>query len=133
MPTDSDWRSLRNFGWSIVHADRDHGMPIGSSGDVVVSETISRPTVQPNVSSRWMTTPPFLRPTTVGDLVLPETGPARRITLHRLQGTPPVVVLAYAGRLSNSRPSRRSGGHRAGRDDIDDRPLDRAWVMRRNW
>lgn len=33
----------------------------------------------------------------IGDLVLPETGPARRITLHRLQGTPPVVVLAYAG------------------------------------
>ena len=33
----------------------------------------------------------------IGDLVLPETGPAQRITLHRLQGTPPVVVLAYAG------------------------------------
>jgi hypothetical protein len=33
----------------------------------------------------------------IGDLVLPATGPARRITLHRLQGTPPVVVLAYAG------------------------------------
>jgi len=33
----------------------------------------------------------------IGDLVLPEAGPARRITLHRLQGTPPVVVLAYAG------------------------------------
>ena len=33
----------------------------------------------------------------IGDLVVPETGPARRITLHRLQGTPPVVVLAYAG------------------------------------
>jgi hypothetical protein len=32
----------------------------------------------------------------IGDLVLPETGPARRITLHRLQGTLPVVVLAYA-------------------------------------
>lgn len=33
----------------------------------------------------------------IGDLVLPDTGPARRITLHRLQGAPPVVVLAYAG------------------------------------
>ena len=33
----------------------------------------------------------------IGDLVLPETGPAQRITLHRLQGTPPVVVLSYAG------------------------------------
>ena len=33
----------------------------------------------------------------IGDLVLPQTGPARRITLHRLRGTPPVVVLAYAG------------------------------------
>jgi hypothetical protein len=33
----------------------------------------------------------------IGDLVLPATGPARRINLHRLQGTPPVVVLAYAG------------------------------------
>jgi len=34
----------------------------------------------------------------LGDLVLlaPE-GPARRITLHRLQGAPPVVVLSYAG------------------------------------
>ena len=30
----------------------------------------------------------------IGDLVLPETAPTRRITLHRLQGTPPVVVLA---------------------------------------
>ena len=33
----------------------------------------------------------------IGDLVLPHTGPAQRITLHRLQGAPPVVVLAYAG------------------------------------
>ena len=33
----------------------------------------------------------------IGDLVLPDTGQARRITLHRLQGAPPVVVLAYAG------------------------------------
>ena len=34
----------------------------------------------------------------IGDLAPvrdPQT--ARRITLHRLQGTPPVVVLAYAG------------------------------------
>jgi len=33
----------------------------------------------------------------IGDLVLPDSGGARRITLHRLQGVPPVVVLAYAG------------------------------------
>ena len=35
----------------------------------------------------------------IGDLVLPDTGDARRITLHRLQGVPPVVVLAYAGQV----------------------------------
>ena len=35
----------------------------------------------------------------IGDLVLPDTGDARRITLHRLQGAPPVVVLAYAGQV----------------------------------
>ena len=33
----------------------------------------------------------------IGDLVLPDTGDARRVTLHRLQGAPPVVVLANAG------------------------------------
>ena len=33
----------------------------------------------------------------IGDLVLPDTGDARRVTLHRLQGAPPVVVLGYAG------------------------------------
>ncbi|HEY7811843.1 MAG TPA: hypothetical protein VIC62_01315 [Nakamurella sp.] len=34
----------------------------------------------------------------LGDLVLvTPTGPVRRVTLHRLQGAPPVVVLAYAG------------------------------------
>jgi hypothetical protein len=35
----------------------------------------------------------------LGDLVLlTPRGPVRRITLHRLQGTPPVVVLRYAGK-----------------------------------
>jgi len=35
----------------------------------------------------------------LGDLVLlSPNGPVRRITLHRLQGTPPVVVLSYAGK-----------------------------------
>jgi hypothetical protein len=35
----------------------------------------------------------------LGDLVLMSPhGPVRRITLHRLQGTPPVVVLSYAGK-----------------------------------
>ena len=34
----------------------------------------------------------------LGDLVLlSPAGPVRRVTLHRLQGTPPVVVLSYAG------------------------------------
>jgi len=33
----------------------------------------------------------------IGDLVVPVDGPARRITLHRLQGAPPVAVVAYAG------------------------------------
>ena len=35
----------------------------------------------------------------VGDLVrLTPAGPVRRVTLHRLQGAPPVVVLSYAGK-----------------------------------
>ena len=35
----------------------------------------------------------------LSDLVLmTPQGPARRVTLHRLQGTPPVVVLSYAGK-----------------------------------
>lgn len=35
----------------------------------------------------------------LGDLVLiTPNGPVRRVTLHRLQGAPPVVVLAYAGK-----------------------------------
>lgn len=33
----------------------------------------------------------------IGDVVVPPDGPVRRVTLHRLQGAPPVVVLAYAG------------------------------------
>jgi len=33
----------------------------------------------------------------IGALAMPDTGDARRVTLHRLQGAPPVVVLAYAG------------------------------------
>jgi len=32
----------------------------------------------------------------IGDLVLPPAGPPRRVTLHRLQGTPPVAVIGYA-------------------------------------
>jgi hypothetical protein len=35
----------------------------------------------------------------LGDRVLlTPNGPVRRVTLHRLQGTPPVVVLAFAGK-----------------------------------
>jgi hypothetical protein len=35
----------------------------------------------------------------LGDLVLlTPKGPVRRVTLHRLQGTPPTVVLSYAGK-----------------------------------
>jgi len=35
----------------------------------------------------------------LGDRVLlTPTGPVRRVTLHRLRGTPPVVVLVYAGK-----------------------------------
>ena len=35
----------------------------------------------------------------LGDLVLiTPQGPVRRVTLHRLQGAPPVVVLSYAGK-----------------------------------
>ena len=32
----------------------------------------------------------------IGDLVLPAQGPTRRVTLHRLQGTPPTAVIGYA-------------------------------------
>ena len=35
----------------------------------------------------------------LGDLVLiSPQGPVRRVTLHRLQGAPPTVVLSYAGK-----------------------------------
>ena len=35
----------------------------------------------------------------LGDRVLlTPQGPVRRVTLHRLQGAPPIVVLAYAGK-----------------------------------
>ena len=35
----------------------------------------------------------------LGDLVLiTPQGPVRQVTLHRLQGAPPTVVLAYAGK-----------------------------------
>ena len=37
----------------------------------------------------------------IGDLVVPAEGPARRVTLHRLQGAPPVVVLNLAGKPEN--------------------------------
>lgn len=37
----------------------------------------------------------------IGDLVVPVDGPARRVTLHRLQGAQPVVVLALAGQPDN--------------------------------
>ena len=33
----------------------------------------------------------------IGDLVLPPAGPPRRVTLYRLQGTPPMAVIGYAG------------------------------------
>jgi hypothetical protein len=33
----------------------------------------------------------------IGDLILPPVGPPRRVTLHRLQGTPPMAVIGYAG------------------------------------
>jgi len=31
-------------------------------------------------------------------VLITPAGPIRRVTLHRLQGTPPVVVLSYAGK-----------------------------------
>jgi hypothetical protein len=40
----------------------------------------------------------------IGDLVLPATGPARRITLHRLQGTRPLLSWP----MPDSRGSRHS-------------------------
>ena len=33
----------------------------------------------------------------VGDTVIPDHGPHRRVTLHRLEGTHPVVVVQYEG------------------------------------
>ena len=33
----------------------------------------------------------------IGDQILPPVGPPRRVTLHRLQGTPPMAVIGYAG------------------------------------
>jgi len=33
----------------------------------------------------------------VGDVVIPDHGPHRRITLHRLEGAHPVVVVQYDG------------------------------------
>ena len=33
----------------------------------------------------------------VGDIVIPDHGPRRRVTLHRLQGAHPVVVVQYEG------------------------------------
>lgn len=34
----------------------------------------------------------------LGDLVMSASGGASRVTLHRLQGAPPMVVLSYADR-----------------------------------
>ena len=33
----------------------------------------------------------------VGDVVIPDHGPHRRVTLHRLEGAHPVVVVQYDG------------------------------------
>ena len=33
----------------------------------------------------------------VGDIVIPDHGPRRRVTMHRLQGAHPVVVVQYEG------------------------------------
>lgn len=33
----------------------------------------------------------------VGDTVIPDHGPRRRVTMHRLQGAHPVVVVQYEG------------------------------------
>ena len=33
----------------------------------------------------------------VGDIVIPDHGPRRRVTLHRLQGALPVVVMQHEG------------------------------------
>jgi hypothetical protein len=38
----------------------------------------------------------------IGDLVVPARGPARRVTLHRLQGTPPTAVIGYADTTSQT-------------------------------
>ena len=52
----------------------------------------------------------------LGDLVLlTPAGPVRRVTLHRLQGTPPVVVLSYAGKPGHQARPRRPPTDRAHR------------------
>jgi hypothetical protein len=33
----------------------------------------------------------------LGDIVVPDRGPHRRVTLHRVQGAHPVVVVEYEG------------------------------------
>lgn len=33
----------------------------------------------------------------VGDIVIPDHGPRRRVTLHRLEGVHPVVVVQFEG------------------------------------
>ena len=33
----------------------------------------------------------------IGDTVIPDHGPRRRVTLHRLEGAHPVVVVQYEG------------------------------------
>lgn len=33
----------------------------------------------------------------LGDIVVPDHGPRRRVTLHRVQGAHPVVVVEYEG------------------------------------
>jgi len=33
----------------------------------------------------------------LGDIVIPDHGPRRRVTLHRVQGAHPVVVVEYEG------------------------------------
>ena len=33
----------------------------------------------------------------LGDVVIPDRGPHQRVTLHRVQGAPPVVAVQFAG------------------------------------
>ena len=52
----------------------------------------------------------------LGDLVLMSpNGPVRRITLHRLQGIPPVVVLVDAGKPGQHAVPRQPATDRADR------------------